>query len=166
MGALISDCKQYRYWLTRPVDTMYPKKGPVLFVILNPSTADNKEDDPTIRKCRGYAAAWGCDGLSVANLYAYRATDPRILWNVPYPVGPRNDKWLMSLARELTHVVCAWGTMAQEHRVSQFCLMMRELGITLWCLGMTKSGAPRHPLYLKSTQPLVKWHFESVQQDK
>lgn len=162
MGALISDCKQYRYWLTRRIETMFPEKEPVLFVMLNPSTADDRSDDPTIRRCIGFAETWGCDRLTVANLYAYRATNPRILRSASDPIGPLNDSWLKSLASDHKDVVCAWGATAQEDRVRNFCLMMREIGVKLWCLGTTKSGAPRHPLYLKSNLSMVPWNSEQL----
>lgn len=157
MKALISGCGHYRYWLTRPSETLYPDRGTALFVMLNPSTADHTEDDPTIRRCRGFARTWGCAGLTVANLYALRSTNPAGLWSNGDPVGPDNDRHLESLLREYTDVVCAWGANARADRVAEFCELVSRTNARLWCLGTTKAGAPRHPLYVKSTQPLIEW---------
>jgi len=157
MGALISPCGTYRYWLSRPCEVAHPETGTALFVMLNPSTADHTNDDPTIRRCRGFARRWGCNGLKVANLYALRSTDPAGLWRHPNPIGPDNDDHLMQLAAEHGDVVCAWGANAQQPRVETFTFLMGKLGVRLWCLGTTKAGAPRHPLYVKSDQRLVRW---------
>ncbi|MCX4026980.1 DUF1643 domain-containing protein [Spartinivicinus marinus] len=158
MGALISDCQQYRYWLTRTCDTVHPEKSSVLFVMLNPSTADAEVDDPTIRRCKGFAKKWNFKGLTVANLYALRSTSPKHLWQHTDPVGSDNDYWLKKLAVEHTEVVCAWGANAKPERVNQFIKMMTNADIRLWCLGATKTGAPRHPLYVKADQPLVEFN--------
>src|SRR5690606_18576726 len=91
--ARFSPCGQYRYLLTRPIPAPFwkPDAGEAVFVMLNPSTADASEDDPTIRRCIGFAKEWGCTGLTVANLYALRSTDPKGLWKHRDPVGPEND---------------------------------------------------------------------------
>lgn len=160
MSAVISQCGQYRYLLTRAADMLQPDTGPALFLMLNPSTADASLDDPTIRRCRGFAQLWGCDGLTVANLYAYRATKPADLWRCADPVGPDNDAFLAGLAREYGEVVCAWGTNARPDRVSEVMEIFRRANAKLWCLGTTKDGHPRHPLYVRGDQPLVpfEWH--------
>lgn len=154
MNALISDCGQYRYWLTRHKLTLLPDRGSALFVMLNPSTADANIDDPTIRRCIGFAQSWDCAGLTVANLYALRATDPRELWSCDDPVGPDNDKHLLSLILEYEDVVCAWGANAKPERVKQFLEIADRPCVRLWCLGTTKAGAPRHPLYLRADAEL------------
>lgn len=155
--AVISSCGQFRYLLTRPSEIAHPERGTVLFIMLNPSTADATQDDPTIRRCRGFARAWGCAGIAVANLYAYRATQPRELLTCPDPVGPDNDAWLRRLASEYREAVCAWGANAPADRVQQVVRIFRNEGSWLWCLGVTKSGAPRHPLYVKGDQPLIQF---------
>jgi hypothetical protein len=119
-----------------------------VFVMLNPSTADATEDDPTIRRCLGFARSWGRTGLIVANLYALRSTDPRELWKHPDPVGPENDARLAWLARQYREIVCAWGANAKPERVARFRTIVRGNGGELVCLGTTKAGSPRHPLYL------------------
>lgn len=161
MSALISPCGQYRYWLNRGPDNMFMVRPPALFVMLNPSTADATQDDPTIRRCRGFAESWGHTGFTVVNLYAYRATKPADLWAAVDPIGPDNDDHLYRLTKLYRHAVCAWGANAKPERVQQFIEIARKAGARLWCLGTTKDGAPRHPLYIKATQPLIPWvHHE------
>jgi hypothetical protein len=157
VSAVISDCGQYRYKLTREPHDMYSTRGPALFVMLNPSTADAALDDPTIRRCRGFAKAWDCNGIIVANLYALRATNPEALWTHADPVGPYNDGQLAALFREHDTVVCAWGMNAKLERIAQVRKMFRD-GSRPMCLGITKSGAPRHPLYVRGDQPLIEWN--------
>ena len=159
--AVMSECGTYRYMLRRKSETLYSERGTALFVMLNPSTADATKDDPTIRRCRGFAKAWGCAGILVANLYAYRSTDPRNLWKAADPVGPENDAWLSRLARECGDVICAWGAHAKPERVKAVSLMMRASGARLFCLGTTKSGAPKHPLYIPAAQPAILWEAPS-----
>jgi hypothetical protein len=156
MSAIISTCGQYRYKLTRPAQNMLPIAGPALFIMLNPSTADASLDDPTIRRCIGFTKAWDCAGLVVANLYALRATNPADLWKHPDPVGEDNDMWLAALIREHETVVCAWGANAKPERVAQVRKMFHRLSRPM-CLGTTKAGAPRHPLYVPASQPLIDW---------
>ena len=164
--ALISPCKAYRYWLSRDLASelsasKLAEKSAALFVMLNPSTANAEIDDPTIRRCRGFAKRWKCNGLIVANLYALRATDPKQLWKSDDPVGKDNDYWLRKLSSQYLDVICGWGDNAKKDRVETFKLMMDKIGARLWCLGMTRSGAPMHPLYIKSDQPLIKWESSS-----
>ena len=154
--ALISDCGNYRYWLKRPCEFEHPERGTALFVMLNPSTADADIDDPTIRRCRGFAKRWGCNGLVVANLYALRATSPKDLSAASDPIGPENNWRLRGILREYETVVCAWGANARKDRVDWFVKQLAPLN-SLMCLGTTKSGAPRHPLYIKADQKLIPW---------
>ena len=157
MSALISECGSYRYWLSRPRRIEHPGKGTALFIMLNPSTADATLDDPTIRRCRRFADEWDCNGVTVANLYALRATDPAELWRHPDPVGPDNDMHLCRLLREYGDAVCAWGANAKPDRVADFMKIAAESGARLWCLATTKHGAPRHPLYLRADLKPVSW---------
>jgi hypothetical protein len=136
---------------------MAPMKSTALFVMLNPSTADAQLDDPTIRRCRGFSKLWDCNGLAVANLYALRSTNPTALWTHPDPVGPDNDDYLRKFARECGDVVCAWGANAKPDRVARVASILADAGARLWCLGTTKDGAPRHPLYVRADQPLIEW---------
>lgn len=152
-NASISPCGTYRYTLTRRWD----RGESLIFVMLNPSTADAETDDPTIRRCVGFARREGFAALTVVNLYAYRATDPKALLTCGDAVGPDNDRvlslfllrpWMVGLP-----AVCAWGANAKPDRVRAF-LDKHDKG-NLVCLGTTKTGAPKHPLYIPADQPLV-----------
>lgn len=141
-GAAFSRCRHYRYALWRH----WGEGGRrVLFVGLNPSTADARRDDPTMRRCRGFATDWGFDGMLVGNLFAWRATRPRDLWRSPDPVGPRNDHWLGRLVREAELVVACWGNGGR--RQGRDAAFARRFG-ALHCLETNADGAPTHPLYL------------------
>lgn len=153
--AVLSDDGRYRYLLSRRWDS-----GPaVVFVMLNPSTADATLDDPTIRRCIGFARGWGYPALAVVNLYALRSTDPRGLWTDPDPVGPDNDMWLQREFVIADHigspVVAAWGAHARPDRVQH--VMSLPGAERMQCLGRTKDGAPRHPLYMAADSPLIPW---------
>ena len=151
--ARLSDCGTYRYTLGRRW-THDLSAGAAVFVMLNPSTADAEQDDPTIRRCIGFAKALGCGGLHVVNLYAYRATKPADLWKAADPIGPENDEVLRetfkAAAREDRPVIAAWGANAAPLRAQFVGALARAAGSTLTALGLTKDGAPRHPLYLRS----------------
>ena len=157
MSAIISPCGTYRYRLSRPPLQPHPMKATALFVMLNPSTADATLDDPTIRRCRNFAKSWDCAGIVVANLYALRATDPKLLWEHPDPVGPDNDMYLELLAHEYEDVIFAWGNNVEAGRVAAVDAIFRGRGRKIWCLGTTKSGMPKHPLYLRADTPLTEW---------
>jgi hypothetical protein len=153
-SAVISKCGEYRYRLTRN----WGPKPMLPFVMLNPSTADANVDDPTIRRCMGFAEREGAGGIIVSNLYAFRATSPDDMFNAIFPTGPQNESYLSQLAFEAVGagmpIVCAWGTLGDENASWAICLF-REAGVRLVCLGKTKDGHPRHPLYVKANQPLV-----------
>lgn len=157
MNAEISPCGLYRYTLEREADDVFCTRGRALFIMLNPSTADARVDDPTIRRCRAFAKSWDCAGLVVANLYALRTTNPAELWKAADPVGPENDMHLRILAAQHETVVCAWGANARLDRVAVVREIFSGRLHRLMCLGTTKDGAPRHPLYLASKTPLVPW---------
>lgn len=157
MGAKLSSCKKYRYSLSRDTGLLTPDKGIVLFIMLNPSTADAFTEDPTIRRCMGFAKTWGHSGLVVGNLYALRATNPKELWKADNPIGRNNDYWLKQMMSETKDVVCAWGNNAQPDRAREFINIARELYVNLWCLGINKDGSPRHPLYIKADQKLISY---------
>lgn len=148
----ISDCGTYRYSLLRLWGAM---GGTVLYVMLNPSTADADQDDPTIRSCIRIAKSHGYGSLEVVNLFAYRATNPRELLRASDPVGPENEVAIERAARRCDTVICAWGAhkmaAAQGRRYSQ---ILRRWHPVLRCLGVTKDGAPRHPLYVRTDAQL------------
>lgn len=156
MSAVISSCREYRYSLRRPALSVGASRPPAVFCMLNPSTADATVDDPTIRRCRGFAERWGCNGIVVVNLYALRSTSPRALWSHADPVGPINDHYIRAAVRDSEGVVCAWGANAKPERVAAVVELLRGVG-GLYCLGTTKDGAPRHPLYVPGDTRLVDW---------
>lgn len=159
--AVISGCGRYRYELRRRWDASLPL---ATFVMLNPSVADARQDDPTIRRCMDFARRWGCGGICVVNLYAYRATIPEDLALVAKeggdPVGFQNDAWLVRAASQAARtgasLVAAWGAKhADPQRVRW---VLRLLGMRrLTCLGTTKDGSPRHPLYVRADTALLPW---------
>jgi len=142
-GALISDDGKYRYKLWRIWDDNKPC---VLFIMLNPSTADAFEDDPTIRRCINFAKSWGYGGLYVGNLYAYRATDPKELKRVDDPNGIPNEANIYEMFTHCDKVICAWGN-DKIVRLSNVVNIIPEN--KLYYLDKCKSGQPKHPLYLK-----------------
>lgn len=146
-GAVLSDCEKYRYALWRDTGVL-GAEGTVLFVMLNPSTADATEDDPTIRRCIRFATDWGFARLAVGNAYALRATDPKQLRAADDPVGPENDEWLNRLAIEAAEVIGAWGTHIDSERERHIIDLIEFQAGTMRCLGQTKALHPKHPLYL------------------
>jgi hypothetical protein len=143
---IISSCRQYRYCLWREWDT--GNRSYAMFIGLNPSTADEVKDDPTIRRCMNFAKRWGYGALCMVNLFAYRETEPRIMKIHPEPIGIENDERLVELANGAGIVIAAWGANGKHLQRDQE--VMRLLKGKLYCLGKTISGHPKHPLYLKS----------------
>ena len=141
-GAEFSPCRTYRYSLTRGWDDTLPC---VMFIGLNPSTADETKDDPTIRRCIQFAKDWGFGGLIMANLFAFRATDPKDMKRAADPVGPDNDSWLRELKDRAGLVIAAWGAHGTfAERSEKVLAMFPDAG----CLGKTANGQPKHPLYI------------------
>ena len=157
--AVISDDGKYRYLLHRNLEELVPEhdRKHLFFIMLNPSTADANNDDPTIRRCINFGKAWGYTDLYVVNLYALRATNPKELWKTDDPVGPENDKMLKSMMSAENCFVCAWGANAKPDRVAEVMAIADKQKRILHCLGTTKSGQPKHPLYIKADQPLVEF---------
>ena len=154
--ALISLDGKYRYRLSREWDASADK---MTFVMLNPSTADATLDDPTIRRCMGFARRDGFGGIYVVNLYAYRATDPKDMKRAIDPVGPDNDATLrFAFARSADQgapVIAAWGTHADPRRVREVRALMGNADV--YSLGVTKEGHPKHPLYIRADQRFERW---------
>lgn len=142
---IFSPCRKYRYTLWRE---WIGGEGYAMFVGLNPSTADETLDDPTIRRCIAFAKAWGYAGLCMTNLFAFRATQPEDMKAASDPVGPDNDLHLKALAEGAGVIVAAWGvhgTYRGRHNA------VRAMLPELRCLALTKDGHPGHPLYLRKT---------------
>jgi len=153
-GAEISDCGRYRTRLWRRWDS---RKGRVLVIMLNPSTADASQDDPTIRRCIRFAILWGYGGLEVKNLFSLRATDPGQLYLVEDPIGPGNHQ-LVAEKEAFDLIIAAWGNHGRHlGRGAAVISDLSSRGLPLCHLGLTKLGEPRHPLYVSSNtvlQPL------------
>ncbi len=145
--AVFSPCRAWRYRLERRWGN-----GPLAaFILLNPSTADETNDDPTIRRCIGFAKAWGYSGLVLGNAFALRSTDPAALYVHDDPVGPDNDAALAAIARDAERVVCGWGTNGRhKDRGAAVLTMLRSAGATPMALSLTAGGSPGHPLYLRA----------------
>lgn len=143
--ANLSKCRKYRFALWRTWDTSKPY---VLFVGLNPSTADENTDDPTLIRCMNYAKSWGYGGVCMANLFAFRATQPEDMKSAADPIGSGNDKWLKKLSGDAGLVVAAWGNDGSFLGRSD---QVRSLISDLHCLKINKSGEPAHPLYQRAS---------------
>lgn len=142
--AILSKCRKYRFALWRTWDDTKPY---VMFIGLNPSTADERNDDPTLARCINYAKSWGFGGLCMANLFAYRATNPNDMKSATDPIGSKNNDWLVKLANEAGLIVAAWGNDGSYLGRSK---QIKELLTNVYCLKLNKSGEPAHPLYQKS----------------
>lgn len=132
--------------------------------MLNPATADASNNDPTIRRCIGFAARENCTELRVVNLYSLRAVKPPDLLAAPTRARYRK-KNLSVCAEAMTEadlIVCAWGVHAEPQRVAEFMAMARDIDAQLQCLGTTKHGAPRHPLYLRLDAPLQAYDTDTL----
>ncbi len=142
MGAVFSKDRHYRYSIWRKWAN---KSRFVLFICLNPSIADESTDDPTLMKCLKYAKTWGYDGVRIANLFAYVASEPSEMKKAENPIGPDNDAWLVKLSKEASLVIAAWGNDGSFQGRSQQVI---KLIPGMHCLKVNKTGEPAHPLYL------------------
>ena len=152
MTAIFSEDRRYRYLLRRRVGESGKR---VLFIMLNPSTADETRNDATIRRCVGFARGWGFGVLEVVNLFALMSTDPAALLKAEDPVGPDNDTAIRAALKVADTVVLAWGNHALDHKERAAAVMdMARNASRPHCLGLTMRGAPRHPLRLAKTATL------------
>lgn len=121
-----------------------------MFLMLNPSTADENKNDPTVQRCEIYAKDWGYGGLYVGNIFAWRATDRAVMKSQPEPIGKDNDKHIITMAKRSEIVVCAWGNDGDHmNRSSQVLKLLSDNDIKPHCLKITNPGEPWHPLYLR-----------------
>lgn len=151
----------YRYSLTRVLAGDGP---PMVYVMLNPSTADADTDDPTIRRCTGFANRENASSYTVVNLYALRATDPRELRKHRSPIGPDNDEAILAASDLVISgrgaIVVAWGPKPYaRERIAHVKRLLHPLPLS--CLGVAKDGSPRHPLMVRLDQPLIPWPVAS-----
>ena len=146
-GAIFDVNARYRYSLWRAWSAYHPR---IAFILLNPSTANEQIDDPTIRRCMGFARAWDFGSLEVVNLFAYRATDYRELIKVSDPIGEENNYFLLHAVERCSTVVLGWGNrgmlLGRDRQVMSLLIGRNDVH----CLGITKDGQPLHPLYVKS----------------
>ena len=158
--ALFSPCERYRYGLTRVWDAGLPR---LLYVMLNPSTADEIANDPTIERCERRARARGFGALRICNIFAWRDTDPRALRRAAQPVGPLNDEMLRDSATRWHRggadlLLCGWGVHGEHRgRGAEVETLLRATGRPLHRLGRTNAGHPRHPLYIAYAQQPEAW---------
>ena len=158
MKTIFSDDRIFRYALWREWDLLNFRY--CVIIGLNPSTADENLDDPTIRRCIGFAKAWGYGAMCIGNLFAFRATDPKQMMDASDPVGPDNDHYLRTMCKDAGLVVVAWGNHGQHmDRARKVVQILRK---PMSCFGLTKSGSPCHPLYLPKTAVLKPFTDRSV----
>lgn len=157
--AVYSDCEKYRYALTRIWDDAAPR---VLFVMLNPSTATERQNDPTVERCERRARALGFGSFRVCNIFAWRDTDPRLMRKAADPVGPENDASILEGCHWADSIVCAWGTHGVHlDRGAEVAGLIASARRPMHHLGLSKQGHPKHPLYIAyETQPLP-WDYDA-----
>lgn len=154
-GAAFSACRRWRYLLWRRWD---PSRPAANFLMLNPSTADEIQLDPTCARARRYAERWGYGALIVTNIFGWRATDPGEMRAVPDPVGPGNDRAILRAAREAALVVCAWGNHGVHlERARAVRDLLGGAALALTVLRLNGSGEPAHPLYLPGRLQPISW---------
>ena len=153
-GALFSSCRRWRYLLWRRWDETLPVAN---FLMLNPSTADEFQLDPSCTRARVYAERWGYGALIVTNLFGWRATDPQDMKAAREPVGRGNDRAILKAAREAAIVICAWGNHgAHLARSAKVLAQLKKAGVPLHALRINGAGEPAHPLYLPGNLQPVK----------
>ena len=144
-SARFSPCRRWRYTLWR----RWGDGALANFLLLNPSTADESDNDPTVERCQRRATTLGYAGLVVTNIFAWRSTDPSALYTADDPVGPDNDAAILEAARGAALVVCGWGNHGRLNgRGASVLALLRRAGVQPYCLAMTGAGEPQHPLYL------------------
>ena len=155
-NTVLSSCKKYRYQLWREwgVDKT-ASSSYVVFVGLNPSTADESTDDPTLRRCIGFSQDWGYESLCMVNLFAYRTTNPKNLRTAKSPVGKRTNRFLLDAIDNADIVVAAWGNNGMF--LDRDKEVMKMITRKTYCLGLTKYNQPKHPLYIQKKQSLIEF---------
>ncbi|MEM9003976.1 MAG: DUF1643 domain-containing protein [Cyanobacteria bacterium P01_F01_bin.86] len=151
-SAQFDNTRQYRYQLARDWDKARPA---IAFIMLNPSRADHQQDDPTLRRCIRLAQQWQYGSLIVVNLFAYCTPFPKVLKAVDDPVGPENDTAILRACQSTPQILLAWGNAGKLNQRDRSVLeLLTPYRDRLCCLGLTRSGQPRHPLYIpRQTEP-------------
>lgn len=151
---VFSPDRQHRYTLLHQPEPLLGGNRLLMWIGLNPSTADETQLDPTLTRILGFTRREGYDGFIMTNLFGFRATLPKDMRAAPDPVGPDNDKWLLTSARRCGKVVAAWGSHGSFlDREAQVCALLKDFELV--CLSRNADGSPGHPLYLKKTAPLM-----------
>lgn len=151
-GAVFSEDRKHRYVLIREWDLNKPS---LMVVSLNPSTADEKKNDPTVRRCIGFAKKWGFGKLIMTNIFAFRATLPEDLFNSKNPIGNKNDYWLKKLSKKADKIVLAYGNHGKfKNRHNEILKIIDGP----YCIKKSKTGMPMHPLYLKYTKKPIRYY--------
>lgn len=153
--ATFSPCRTYRYTLTR----VWNKRAPVAcWILLNPSTADERQLDPTLRRCVGFSRAWGFGSMVVVNLFAFRSPYPSKVYAANDPVGPKNDLYILRMTKKADKVIVGWGVHGKLlDRQERVRALLQRHGIESWCLGLTKASHPKHPLYVSAATELMNY---------
>ncbi|WP_298676952.1 DUF1643 domain-containing protein [uncultured Lentibacter sp.] len=153
--AVYSDCERYRYLLTRIWE---PEGRRALFIMLNPSTATEVQNDPTVERCERRARALGFGGFRVANIFAWRDTDPKNMRAADAPVGAQNDAQIVESCDWADQIIAAWGAHGDHlGRGAAMETILRKTGRPVFHLGLTKAGHPKHPLYISYAQQPQRW---------
>lgn len=152
-GAIFDETRQYRYSLWRSWED---RSNQVAFILLNPSQANEVDDDPTIRRCIGFAQAWGYGSVEIVNLFAYCATKVSKLREASDPIGPENDTYILQAAQRASLLICAWGNWGRlRGRYLEVQSLLHEYNCG--CFGLTQHGQPRHPLYLPKSKNIERY---------
>ena len=162
-SAIISPCGLYRYRLTRTLDG--GGTGRIVWVMLNPSKADDEQDDPTIRRVIGYSRLWGYSVFDVVNLFAWRSTDPDYVPQTERAIGPDNDRHIAEAVMGRARVVVAWGAgliekrgrLLTKARATAVLDLLAGEHVDPVCLGVTSKGMPRHPLMVRADAPVLRY---------
>lgn len=158
-GAIFSSCESYRYSLWRFWGDSLVLGNAVAFIGLNPSTADEWCNDPTVTRCINFARHWGYDGMVMLNAFAFRATDPRQMKDCLEPIGKYNDTKIQHVVFSAGLVVCCWGNHGTHlGRSTEVRQRLRDVATPVTHLGLTRIGEPKHPLYLRSDTEAILWH--------
>ncbi len=159
-AACFSACENYRFMLFRSwIDGLFETEMRLInFLMLNPSTASQDQDDPTIRRCIGFAKKWGFNSLVITNIFALRSTNPAALFHVSDPIGKENDAHLFYWSIRAEKTVCAWGNHGLLKERGKIVKDGLSLSAKLYYLEMTKEKQPKHPLYIAANQPLSEWN--------
>jgi hypothetical protein len=146
--------RRYRYLLWR---NWGDTKRRVCWVLLNPSTADEEINDPTMAKCSRFSRKWGYGGMECVNVFAWRSSDPDVLYQVPNPIGPENDRYILEAVQRAQLVVLGWGKHGALHNRGKQVAELLKGKVMLYCLGVNGDNSPRHPLYIPEDRRPQLW---------